>query len=451
MREIVSIAAREALLQQWIEQHLGPVTRIERQPRWRPAWAVDVQRDGAVLPLYVKGAREDVHAVVPVKLEGAALAILHEQGVPAPRQYGYCEAADAIVMERLPGESRLENIADVAVRDRVVDQYVQAMVRFHALDPALFVAAGYPQPRQASDLRLAQFNRAEMLYLEKKRVPEPGNEFLRLWVRRNVPVEDIRPSFITGDAFQMLFHQGRLMGVMDLEMAFIGDPLFDLCTIGMRDLGEKTGDVAAITRRYEQLSRRPVDRRLLRFHLVSFSIASSLLISDVLFNPAPDTDYFEYHVYYHGSLRIALEALAEYLGVELEEFVPPAPVATADAIHLDMLAALTRQLAAAAPSETYARDKALAEIAFMQRRATFGQTLDAAYLDDVARHTGARPANVRLADAQVETLVHALGPDGDVPLLQLLYRQVQRECFLADLPQNGRLRRFLRERIAPLR
>ncbi len=76
-------AVAESLLTAWIERNIGRVVRIEAQPRWRPAWLVDAERDGEILPLYVKGARE-VHAFVPVRLEGAALDVMHRNGVPAP-------------------------------------------------------------------------------------------------------------------------------------------------------------------------------------------------------------------------------------------------------------------------------------------------------------------------------------------------------------------------------
>jgi aminoglycoside phosphotransferase (APT) family kinase protein len=449
MGETSPLAAIEASLTAWIERHVGKVVRMELQPRWRLAWAVDAERDGRIVPLYVKGARE-VHTMTPLRLEGAALRILNENGIRSPYQYGYCEEADAIVMERLEGQSRLENIADVAVRDRVADQYVEAMVRFHALDPALFAAAGFPMPEDAAALRLAQFDRVEAMYLERKRLPEPCNEFLRLWIRRNVPKGEIRPAFITGDAFQMLYHGGELAAVMDLEMACIGDPLFDLCCIRMRDLSEKTGTAATITRRYAELSGLPIDFHALRFHLVAFAAASSLLISDAMANPAPETDYFEYYVYYHGSLRIALEAMAETMAVTLDPFAAPAEHEGPDAIHLSRLVHEIAQIPANGDMAVYQRSKALAEATFLDRRHRYGAALDRDYRADLQSVLGVVPENEREAEAALEAFVRNAEPDCDERLLRLFHRQAMRQCFLADIPQNGRLKRFLRESIAPL-
>jgi aminoglycoside phosphotransferase (APT) family kinase protein len=442
-------AETERLLTGWIERNIGKVVRLEAEARWRAAWTVDVLRDGKIVPLYVKGPRE-VQALVPVKLEGAALDVLNRSGIPAPAQYGYCEEIDAIVMERLEGQSRLEDIADIAVRDRVADEYVQAMVKFHALDPLLFLDAGFAPPADPTQLRLAQFNTIEATYLAKKRMPEACNEFLRLWVGRNVPTGAIRPAFITGDAFQMIYHQGHLKAVMDMEMACIGDPLLDISCIRMRDLSEKTGDAAALTRRYAELSGQTLDMKALRFHLVAFSAVSSLLISGLIADPTDATDYFEYHVYYHGSLRIALEAMAEVLDVKLDPLPEPEPVTSPQTIHLKMLALAIDQVPAATDMDRYLRSKAAAETAYLQRQDRYGAAFDRAYMDEIAELVGATPANMADAEARLEAFVQKAGPELDVPLLRLLHRQELRQCFLADIPANGRLQRFLREPIAPL-
>ena len=439
----------ENLLIAWIERRIGKVVRIERQARWRPCWVVDATCDGQIVPLFVKGTRE-VHAITPVKLEGAALDIFHRNGIPAPRQYGHCEEIDAIVMERLPGESRLEKIEDPAVRDKIVDEYVQAMVKYHALDPQLFVDAGFTIPTDPAHLRLAQYVPIEKLYLAKKRGPEAANEFLRLWLRRNVPTDTIRPSFIVGDSFQMMYHDGALKAVMDLEMATIGDPLLDLSCIRMRDLSEKTGDAAAITRRYAELSGKPVDLKVLRFHLVVFSAVSSMLVSDVMSKPADDTDYLEYYIYYRGCLRLALEAQAEFLGVALDPLPKPEPTATAQSAHFKMLAVAIDQIPVDTDMDRYLRSKATAEAAHLARVDLYGPAFDDSYLNDVERLLGTRPKDILDAEARLEEFVHAAGQESDEALMRLFHKRELQLGFLADIPQNKRLQRFLMEPIAKL-
>jgi hypothetical protein len=218
----------------------------------------------------------------------------------------------------------------------------------------------------------------------------------------------------------------------------------------MRDLSEKTGSAAQITRRYAELSGKPLDMKALRFHLVAFSAVSSLLISGLISAPPDTTDYFEYHVYYHGSLRIALEAMAEVLEITLDPLPEPAPVATPQTTHLRMLNVAVEQMAVATDMERYQRSKALAEIAYLQQQDRYGAAFDAAYLDDAAAVLGERPATVLEAEVALEKFVQAAGPEADRDLVRLFHRQALRQCFLADIPQNARLKRFLREPIAPL-
>ena len=51
---------QEKAIVDWLRRQLGAeVTRIERQPRWRPAWFVDAERGSESLRLYVRGERID--------------------------------------------------------------------------------------------------------------------------------------------------------------------------------------------------------------------------------------------------------------------------------------------------------------------------------------------------------------------------------------------------------
>jgi hypothetical protein len=45
----------------WLATNLGAtVTSMSRQPRWRPVWFVEAQRDGRAVRLCVRGDRTDV-------------------------------------------------------------------------------------------------------------------------------------------------------------------------------------------------------------------------------------------------------------------------------------------------------------------------------------------------------------------------------------------------------
>jgi len=58
MPDALPVADTERLLAAWIERNIGKVVRLDLEPRWRAAWTVDVEKDGKIIPLYIKGPRE---------------------------------------------------------------------------------------------------------------------------------------------------------------------------------------------------------------------------------------------------------------------------------------------------------------------------------------------------------------------------------------------------------
>ena len=49
----------DEIIRIWIERELGPVTRLQRQPRWRPVWFATLGGLGEVV---VRGDRSDIFA-----------------------------------------------------------------------------------------------------------------------------------------------------------------------------------------------------------------------------------------------------------------------------------------------------------------------------------------------------------------------------------------------------
>src|ERR1700734_126372 len=76
----------------------GEVASLRRQARWRPAWFVEMQRDGELLELYVRGLRTDMRPIFPLAHERRMQELLAANGIPVPRVRGYLEDPPAIIM-----------------------------------------------------------------------------------------------------------------------------------------------------------------------------------------------------------------------------------------------------------------------------------------------------------------------------------------------------------------
>ena len=79
----------------WIEGELGgSIVRAERQARWRPAWLLDLERDGEILPLYFRGARTEMGegGVRALEHELRVLRVLEAHDIPVPHVHGLCRS-----------------------------------------------------------------------------------------------------------------------------------------------------------------------------------------------------------------------------------------------------------------------------------------------------------------------------------------------------------------------
>ncbi len=104
------------LVKTWLENHLGPVATIHRQPRWRPVWFADVDRGGEVLELCVRGDRTDMPLIFPLDHEMRFQSLLHDQGIPTARVYGWIDRPKAYVMDRVPGRNDFAGVSDARAR-----------------------------------------------------------------------------------------------------------------------------------------------------------------------------------------------------------------------------------------------------------------------------------------------------------------------------------------------
>src|SRR3546814_10831230 len=82
----------------------GRIVRMERQFRWRPAWFADVEKNGEIIELHLRGDRAGDVAIFPeLKREADIMQVLFEHGIPVPKIHGYLVDPPCIVMDSLPG------------------------------------------------------------------------------------------------------------------------------------------------------------------------------------------------------------------------------------------------------------------------------------------------------------------------------------------------------------
>jgi aminoglycoside phosphotransferase (APT) family kinase protein len=409
----------------WLETHLGGhVVAIARQPRWRPVWFADVERDGERLALCVRGDRTDMPLIFPLDHEMRFQALLHDHGIPVARVHGWIDDPCAYVMDRVPGRNDFANASDEE-RRAVVDDYLQILARLHALDLRPFARAGIVRAPSPAESGLVGMARYERVYRSTKRHPEPFTEFCLGWLRRHPPQSRGREAPVVWDSGQFHHRGGRVVALLDLELGHLGDPMLDLAGWRMRDTIVGYGDFAKLYDRYAELRGAPVDLDAIRLHHFAFALTNQLAFGAALRDPVADSDLMTNLQWCCETNLFATEALAEILDVELPTVEPPAPRdSRAGAAHEHLVGSL-RRLETDDELLRYKLRIAFRLARHLQRLDEIGDALAAADLDDLHALLGSRPASWREGEALLERFVLADAGQGrhDEALLRVFHRR----------------------------
>ena len=156
-----------------------------------------------------------------------------------PRMVGFCDdqsviGSDFYVMERLEGtilrkELPRELRADVVTTRRLSERAVDALVELHAVDVE---AAGLGDLDRGEGYVRRQVEGWSARYRRARTPDVPDFAPVMKWLAANQP-EDVGPCLIHNDfRFDNLVQDPRditsVIGVLDWEMATVGDPLMDL-------------------------------------------------------------------------------------------------------------------------------------------------------------------------------------------------------------------------------
>jgi hypothetical protein len=414
--------AGEARLRTFVTATMGGrITRMERQVRWRPAWFVDVERDGRLIPLHLRGDREGDVAIFPeLKREADVIGVLGDRGIAVPRIHGYCEDPPCILMDALPGSRNMGEAADDASRGAIVRDYIAQVVAMHALPVDPFVAKGLHLPKGAQEIALVGLEAYMPLYRRTKSRPEPMLEFVIGWIRRNVPKHRTRASFIQFDSGQFMHKDGRMTGLYDFEFSMIGDPMVDIATMRMRNSYEPLGvDLRLACRHYEELSGEPIDHAVVDFHTLLFATLGTMQFTGTVGAPTPGDPHPVYLEFDLALRQVVLEAICGLTGIAFSPEPALAARAGDNAATLAKLADTVARIEAPNELEAARKDSAAQLIEWLGRADAFGPEMRARDLADVAVVLGRRFDEWPQAEAALEAHVQAAGPEEDERLLRL--------------------------------
>jgi aminoglycoside phosphotransferase (APT) family kinase protein len=288
---------REARLFAWVSAETGRrIAAQTRLPTVRPAWRIDLQgpRD-ATTPFVLRCARPagfGLSTVYSLAREARVLRSLARHSFPVPQIVAESPEPEALLLECMPGTSEFALLdADPAWKGIVVDHFIELLVRLHALP-----IADLDVPPTVSGADTRNPARDELttwrgLYLGAIDEPDQLLAFALDWLDRNAPDCHER-VLVQGDTGpnQCLFDRRGVTGVLDWELAHIGDPMEDLGWIAARTHFASYGSLPAVLERYARLSGRDLDFARIGYYrvmaLVKCAIATGLARASL--GPADD-------------------------------------------------------------------------------------------------------------------------------------------------------------------
>ena len=417
--------ASTAKIVAWLEKHVGGrVLQIARQPRWRPVWFADVERDGEKLELCIRGDRTDMPLVFPLEHEMVLQRTLHEQGIPTPKVYGLIESPLAYVMDRVGGRNDFSESTDEERRS-AVDEYLQILARLHSLPIEPFAKAGVMRAATPADSGTLGIRQYERLFRSVKKLPNPFIEFSLAWLKRNPPLSHGRESAIVWDSGQFHTANGRIIAVLDVEIGHIGDPMMDLAAWRQRDTILGYGDFKPLYARYEELSGKPVDIDALMRHHFAFTLSNELAFSAALRNPASDSDLMTNMQWCYETNLFATEALAEIYDLELPTVETPAPRESRGKVAIDHLVHKLRTLPVDDEYLQYQLRTLFRMARQIARADEIGDAVSDADLEDLHQLLGHRPPSWLEGEAELERFVLADATEGrqDEALIKLFHKR----------------------------
>lgn len=432
--------AGERKLRAFVEDLMGAkIVHMERQVRWRPAWFADVERDGKLLHLHLRGDREGDVAIFPeLKREADVMRVLGEQGINVPRIYGFCEDPPCIVMDALPGSRSMADAANDAVRRSIAREYMAEVVAMHRLPVAPFVAAGVHLPQGAEAIALVGLDAYMPLYQRTKSRPEPFLEFVLGWVRRNVPQHRTQAAFIQFDSGQFHHQDGKLSGLYDFEFSMIGDPMVDIATMRMRNSIEPLGDdLRTLCRHYEEFSGLPVDHAVVDFHTLLFATLGAMQFTGTVATPRPGDAHAVYLEFDLALRQVMLLAMRDLTGVALPPEPPLAERSADNAALLAKIADTVARIETPDKQNQSRKDTAAQLIEWMLRSDALGVEVRARDIADVSRLLSRSFADWPEAEAALEVFVQQAEPELDARLLQLFHAMEARRMHMFGSTKIG--------------
>ncbi len=421
----------------------GTVVMSDRKPGGarKEAWFVDIQLpDGTIDELFLRFDRSDTDPLDdPWTLQREAQVYVALQGteVPVPTVHAVHPTLQAMLSERIVAENWFNRITEEAERVSTARHFMECLAALHRIDPASLDLPGFPEPTSVADMVRYELAEWETILSTRGGEVDPMLRFSMDWLARNIPDYDGPVVLVQGDTGpgNFLYENGRVLAVVDWELAHLGDPMDDIAWLALRATQEELPDFPALLAEYAELSGNAIDAKRVHYYEVMAEAKLQVMRHRP---PAADDEESKQGTadagngLIYGTLhrRLWLEALGAALEVEaptidLGDSAQRSPNAWLyDAILGDLKDVIVPRIDDPLAKQ---RAKGLARIIkYLGQIDELGPRFDADELRELTELLGAEPASLSEARRQLVAEVRA-GSISDEAYLKALWRRALRD------------------------
>lgn len=367
----------------------------------RQAWFVDAD-DQALFLRYDPRKPQPDGAFHPLQVEAEIMAELHRHGVTVPRVVAAHPAIQAVLLERVGGETWFRLIADADEQVRTAQDFIAKLAVLHRIDARLLEIPSLG-PAGPVDEHVRTEIAAMRRRVDAWGKPAPLLRFCIDWLERNVPDYGGPTVLVQGDTGpgNFMYADGAVTAIVDWELAHFGDPMDDIAWLSLRTVQDTFTDFPARLAEYEQASGHRVDPQRVWYYrlfaetrLASVSPGSIDVRASV---PAGSPDAGNRLIYGMLHRRLLVEALAHVVGI------PEVQVELPDTDHRSEYAAVYDAAAAAMAGAAERTTDGLALryvkgaarlVKYLAEVDRVGPIVDAQEIAELAAFLGSTPASV---------------------------------------------------------
>jgi aminoglycoside phosphotransferase (APT) family kinase protein len=381
----------------------------------RPGYHVDVSPGGRPTALYLqRGRTPGSGSFNSIEREAEILRALETLGVAAPHVWGVSRAHNVMLVDRLEGAVWFHEPADADQRLAVAQDFMRQLARWHATP-----AAELDIPSFKPVLDVATHQRDQLIGIrrlfETADAKAPIDELARAslaYLEGETPAYDGPTVLCQGDTGpgNFIYRGDKVVGVIDWELAHLGDPMDDIAWLSWRATQHGFPDFPARLSEYETLSGIKVSPERVRYYRVNACarLGPAFGLADMGQQPSPDaaerpaqdndrTADGSQMVMSMLHRRMRLQALGEALGMELPSRRPPETAQARE--HAPLYDNILRQLQVLAPQIADPKANSLAkgvarQIKYLKEVDRDGHLFEQQEFAVIAAHLGRTPASL---------------------------------------------------------